>query len=159
MAHLGTLTNRSGHCDDSKQVNENSLQDACPDPALAGDPFLGGFRCPPGLPWSSWLKRAISHLQVLGDRGYFILSLPFQHESSASSQVSLPSGALSWLGENRPGPMTANLSCWVVHGIMALRVSFVVDKVGWPFPPAEVLYHLAGAQQMVAAISLCVCLA
>lgn len=75
---------RSGHCDDSKQVNENSLQDACPDPTLAGD------RPPSELLWSSWLKRAISHLRVLGDRGYFVLPMPFQDESSASSQVSLP---------------------------------------------------------------------
>lgn len=56
MAHLGTLTNRSGHCDDSKQVNENSLQDARPDPALAGDRLLGSFLCHllvcPGVPGS-----------------------------------------------------------------------------------------------------------
>lgn len=56
MADLGTLTNRSGHCDDSKQVNENSLQDASLDPAPAGDRLLGGFRCHllicPGVPGS-----------------------------------------------------------------------------------------------------------
>lgn len=43
MAHLGTLTNRSGHSNDSKQVNENALQDAGLDPALAGDGLLGSF--------------------------------------------------------------------------------------------------------------------
>lgn len=58
---------------DSKQVNENALQDARLDPALTGDGLLGGFRCPPpGLSWSSWLRRAISHLRDLEDRGYLV---------------------------------------------------------------------------------------
>lgn len=43
MAHFWTLPNRSSHSDDSKQVSgkpqkqENSLKDASPDPALAGE--------------------------------------------------------------------------------------------------------------------------
>lgn len=140
MARPGTLTNRSSRCDDSKQVNgkprkqENSLTEASPDPALAGDQLLGcsrrrAFLICPGVPGS---KGPFLTCRVLGDRGSFVCRCLFRMSLLPPARSHFLEGPHHSWGRTDPTTwMQIPAAGWAISGVMVLRVNLVTDKVRW----------------------------